>query len=191
MAKATRAQGIGVPRAPDQEFDVPSSIMPTQGWNLPASTARQIRLLEYLVDASTASSYYVGLPDWVSDPRSEAYAAAVTDLDLFEDSGFVSVSRTLAGPPHVHLLAPGVARVEEVRALRGERRERNQQVRDALLHWLHDCHLVGVDYPGTSDFVRSPFGQSTASRSTRPRSIAQRTGWRTSTTSQSRTWRTA
>ncbi len=130
-----------------------------QGWNLPASTTRQIRLLEYLADASASSSYYVRLPDWASDPQSEAYAAAVTDLHLFEDYGLVSMSKAIGGPPQMRLLAPGVARVEEIRALRVDRRERNQQVRDALLHWLHDCHLAGLDYPVISDFVVSPFGQ--------------------------------
>jgi hypothetical protein len=131
-----------------------------RGWNLPAAPARQVRLLEDLVDASrSTSNHYVRLPDWASDPQSEAYAAAVNDLHLFEDNGYVRMSKAFGGPPQVHVLPPGAARVEEIRALRSDRRERNQQVRDAVVHWLHDRHLAGADYPDMSEFSKSPFGQ--------------------------------
>jgi hypothetical protein len=132
----------------------------SRGGNFPAAMARQIRLLEYLIDANRATpNQYVRLPDWAGDPQSDAYADAVHDLYLFEQSGYVSRSQGLGGPPQVRVLPPGVAKVEEIRALRSDRRERNQQVRDAVLEWLHDCHCAGVEYPEMADFPKSPFGQ--------------------------------
>jgi hypothetical protein len=129
-----------------------------QGWNLPAATARQIRLLEDLVDGHHDADYYVELPDW-ANAQSPGFAIAVTDLELFDDSGFVKLSRGLTLPPRVHMLAPGIAQVEKIRGRRGDRRERNQQARDALLGWLHDCDLAGIDHPLIRDFVQSPFGR--------------------------------
>jgi hypothetical protein len=139
-----------------------SSAMTTpRASNLPVAAARQIRLLEYLVDVGRSTpNQYVPLPDWAGDPQSEAYAAAVRDLHLFENGGYLRTSQGLGGPPQVRVLPAGVARVEEIRALRSNRRrERNKDARDAVLDWLYDCHLADVEYPEMADFSTSPFGQ--------------------------------
>jgi hypothetical protein len=132
-------------------------IVTEQGWNLAESTSHQIRLLEHLAETGSGS-YYARLPEWAQDSSTDIHGQVTADLDNFEAHGLVTNSKSIGGPPQTRLLAPGKAKVEEIRAARADRAERNKQVRDAVLHWLYDRDLAGVHMPVMSDFTKTPFG---------------------------------
>jgi len=81
------------------------------------------------------------------------------DLETLQDRGWIWFERTAAGIQTVVVVQPGVDAAEEFSRLKGDRRRRAQEIRDAVLNWLYDLYLGGDTASGITDFLASPSNQ--------------------------------
>jgi hypothetical protein len=81
------------------------------------------------------------------------------DLEALQERGWIWFERAVAGIQTVVVVQPGVDAAEEFGQLKGNRRRRAQEIRDAVLNWLYDLYLGGDEASGITDFLASPSNQ--------------------------------
>lgn len=78
------------------------------------------------------------------------------DLIALQDRGWLWFEASTAGIQTVVLNQAGVDVAEEFQTLRTDPRRRVKEIRDDVLHWLYDRHLVGDVSGVLADFLKSP-----------------------------------
>ncbi len=85
--------------------------------------------------------------------------AISNDLEALQERGWIWFERSLVGIQTVVIVQNGVDAAEDFGQLKGNRRRRVQEIRDAVLNWLYDLYVQGVEASGISDFLTSPSNQ--------------------------------
>lgn len=130
--------------------------MVDQGWNPSEAELRRLKLLQYLADNDTGTTY-VALPDWADEVRTDSYRKVVGDLEMFEARGWVSLAKDMDGGCDAILTGTGRSEIERLQEQRNNRTARYSAARDAVLHWLYEQYVTGTTTPNLQDFFGSPF----------------------------------
>jgi hypothetical protein len=123
---------------------------------------RHLRLMAALTELEPLdANRQVGVGPLYNEPESWGLdrQGLFNDLDALQERGWIWFERSGAGIQTVVMVQPGVDAAEEFSQLKGNRRRRAQEIRDAVLNWLYDLHLAGVESSGISDFLASPNNQ--------------------------------
>lgn len=123
---------------------------------------RHLRLMAALTELEPLdANRQVGVGPLYKEPESWGLdrQGLSNDLDALQERGWIWFERSGAGIQTVVMVQPGVDAAEEFSQLKGNRRRRAQEIRDAVLNWLYDLHLAGVEASGISDFLASPNNQ--------------------------------
>ncbi|MBD1540614.1 hypothetical protein HC749_20945 [Arthrobacter sp. S13_S34] len=123
---------------------------------------RHLRLMAAFTELEPLdANRQVGVGQLYNEPESWGLdrQGLSNDLDALQERGWIWFERSGAGIQTVVMVQPGVDAAEEFSQLKGNRRRRAQEIRDAVLNWLYDLHLAGVEASGISDFLASPNNQ--------------------------------
>ncbi|MBT2586462.1 hypothetical protein [Arthrobacter sp. ISL-95] len=107
------------------------------------------------------SNRQVGVELLYKEPERWGFDKQVisNDLEALQERGWIWFERSLVGIQTVVIVQAGVDAAEDFSQLKGNRRRRAQEIRDAVLNWLYDLYLQGVEASGISDFLTSPSNQ--------------------------------
>lgn len=130
------------------------------GYNLQPSTVRQLILLDWIYDAADQKpGQTVSLTDLFHGQEKRDKDVTAADLREAESAGHLRLFEALGyGGWSCHLRSAGARFVEEVRHQRGDLMRRRMAARDALLHWLYECHASGNPRPVASDISKTGYG---------------------------------
>lgn len=125
------------------------------------ATLRQFRLLSSIEELASESRHrsadtavlYQDADTFGVDRRSFE-----SDLEALLDDGLIFYEKTSGRPSDVAITQHGIDLARDFQAILKDPRKRARAVRDALLQWLYDEHLLGRNSPNINEFPDSKYG---------------------------------